>query len=323
MNYSASLYANYTYNGSVYGVLKITDRPALITLEGCLHLCETGAQTYLWSQSSNTITTWVLPVIGGLLLQAPFESNRFWRTFFAMTRWLGSPISALWYLFWNVKVTGKCALMVDMATRYDEVPDEDSEFSQMRDAFYILAVMNQFAIKPRMPGVEAEKLLRVPLFCNSLKLAHDEDEAESLVKKRRALAYDLRQGCRRGIVPVFIAVGWFLFSLGISIQSAFGQLGENATAHDLALGLLLGWLPVLVLGSIVDRNLLSSDDIRHWINILLDAVRMALLDHTLRDTYMRDTQRTPDEFKWTKKLETDDGFFGGFFVDFVGQGRSR
>lgn len=52
-------------------------------------------------------------------------------------------MSSLSYLLWNIKVAGKCALMVDMATGYDEFPSEDSEFSVMRDSLFILSVMNQ------------------------------------------------------------------------------------------------------------------------------------------------------------------------------------
>jgi hypothetical protein len=319
---SATLYRNYSYTGRVYGSIDPTHRPALITLSGCEHLCGEGSQPYPWSAAANTITTWVLPVMGGLLLQAPFESNRFWRTVFAMARWIGSPIAAISYVLWNIKVTAKCALMVDMSVRYEEVPPEGSEFAQMRDSFYILAVMNQYAIKPKMPPVAAEKLLRIALFSDSLKLSVTQPEDLSLVKQRETLALDLRRGRRRGIVPVFVSFLWFLFSLGLSLQTAFGQLGENATAHNLALGLLLGWLPVFIMGSIIDRNPMASDDLRHQLNGLLDKVRRALLDPQLRHTYMRDTNRTEDDFRWTRNLDNDD-YFRDFFIDFAGQGRSR
>ncbi len=321
---SPNPYANFAYNGSIRGVLRASDRPALITVEGCLALCGRGIDRYDWTEASNTITTWVLPIIGGLLLQAPFESNRFWRTFFALIRWIGSPMSSLSYVLWNIKVTGKCALMVDMAVPFNEVPsDENSELSQMRDAFYILAVMNQYEIKSHMPEIAAEKLLRIALFSDSLKLTHDEDDVDSLPKLRKALAYDLRRGRRRNIVPVFISIGWFLCSLGISIESAFGNLGENATAHNLALGLMLGWVPVFILGSIIDRNPMSSDDIRLRLNDLLDRVRMVLLDTDLRDTYIRDTGRAPEDYQWTQALDNHEYFSASFFSDFAGQGRSR
>lgn len=142
----------FKYNGSVYGPLsKIKgESPTLVTLAGCRKVCGTGSDYYEWKDSSATITTWVLPVIG-LLLQAPYESNEFWRTLRALARWLGNPIASLSYTLWNIKVTSKCALMVDMATKYeyipglyDEVaPGQRSQFSQIRDSMYILSVMNQ------------------------------------------------------------------------------------------------------------------------------------------------------------------------------------
>lgn len=142
----------FTYNASVYGQLsKIEDVDrTIITLEGCRKICGTGSDYYDWKDSSATITTWVLPVIG-LLLQAPYESNEFWKTLRALVRWLGNPVASLTYIFWNIKVTSKCALMVDMATDYEHIPrlyDEEapgqlSQFAQIRDSMFILSVMNQ------------------------------------------------------------------------------------------------------------------------------------------------------------------------------------
>ena len=83
------------------------------------------------------------------MLQAPYESNEFWQTVWAIARWVGSPIAALAYTLWNIKVSGKCAMMVDMATTYDQLPPQDSEFGQMRDSLYILSVMNQCKYRPR------------------------------------------------------------------------------------------------------------------------------------------------------------------------------
>ena len=56
---------------------------------------------------------------------------------------LSSPIASLAYVLWDIKVTGKGALMADMATKLDEFPEEDSDFAQMRDSLHILSVMNQ------------------------------------------------------------------------------------------------------------------------------------------------------------------------------------
>ena len=118
------------------------ERPKLITYEGCRELCGTGSQYYAWKDAAATITTWVLPIIG-LIVQAPFESNAFRRTVFALARWTGSPMATLSYTLWNIKITSRCAMMVDMATGYDSFPNEASHFAQIRDSFYILSVMNQ------------------------------------------------------------------------------------------------------------------------------------------------------------------------------------
>ena len=132
----------YIYNGTVRGIFAHTSKPAFITVEGCRQFCGTGIDYYPWKDSSTTITTWVLPVIG-LLLQAPYESNEFRRTVWALARWVGNPMASLAYTLWNIKVTGKCALMVDMATEYGDLPDQHSQYAQFRDSFFILSVMNQ------------------------------------------------------------------------------------------------------------------------------------------------------------------------------------
>lgn len=129
-------------DGSVPSFFANHSRPKLITYEGCRQLCGSGIEYYPWANASQTVTTWVLP-IAGVLIQAPWESNEFWRTLFALTRWIGSPMATLSYTLWNVKVTGKCAMMVDMAIEYGLVPDEGSPFARIRDSFYILSVMNQ------------------------------------------------------------------------------------------------------------------------------------------------------------------------------------
>jgi hypothetical protein len=102
-----SLIARYNYTGRV---VNIPSNPhTQITCAGCTALCGSGNEYYPWAEISATVTTWVLPILG-TLLQAPFESNVFWRTVKAINRWIGSPISSLACILWDIEVSGKCAL---------------------------------------------------------------------------------------------------------------------------------------------------------------------------------------------------------------------
>jgi hypothetical protein len=128
-----SLYANYTYTGPAEGIWKNGQPPPLIILAGCEALCGTGNDYYGWATSASTILTWVMPILG-MLTKAPFEKKETIRTWWTVCRWLESPIVSLAYIFWNIKVTSKCAKLIDISTPYDVVPPPDSEFADMRDS---------------------------------------------------------------------------------------------------------------------------------------------------------------------------------------------
>jgi hypothetical protein len=189
----------WAWHGPVVGISK--NNFTQITREGCRQLCGRGPDIYPWVDASSTITTWILPIIG-TLLQAPFESNAFKRTVFAITRWIGSPIASLSYVLWNIKVSAKASLMVDMSVRYDQTPERKSDFGSMRDSMYLLLAMNQYTIKEiafsRDTQKEAEGLLRIVLFSKDLRLT---DTDKTLRQTRRILAHELREMRRRGIVP--------------------------------------------------------------------------------------------------------------------------
>jgi hypothetical protein len=193
------LRGNYTWHGDLIGIKP--SPTTQISLEGCLHVCGTGTDLYPWKDVSAVITTWILPVIG-TLLQAPFESNATRRTLLAITRWVGSPIASLSYVLWNIKVSAKAALMVDMAVKYDETPAPKTDFGSMRDSMYLLLVMNQYALKPAAMAKglqkEAEGLLRITLFSKDLELT---DTDKTLRQMRRILAGEVREMRRRGAVP--------------------------------------------------------------------------------------------------------------------------
>ncbi|MCJ1461655.1 hypothetical protein MMC07_000252 [Pseudocyphellaria aurata] len=271
-----------------------TERSFLLSTEGCETLCGSGVQYYAWNQIAGTITTWVLPIVG-TLLQAPYEGNQFRKTLYASVRWIGSPIASLSYILWNIKVTRKCALLSDMSTSYninlERLREMNAEGAanmlDMRDSLYILSVMNQYTVKSPIDPEQVESLLRLALFADITTPTFN------LKERRRKLAVTLRGGRKRGIVPVFVTLMWFLISLAISIQSAFTTLGQNSTAHDLALGLLLAWFPVLILSSIVDRNPVETDTARKKLNKLLGAVQVALRIDGVAETLIQNVRGNP------------------------------
>jgi hypothetical protein len=318
----AALRQQWGWRGPIVG---IAPNPATqISREGCRALCGSGTDLYPWKDASSTITTWILPVVG-TLLQAPFESNATRRTLLAIARWVGSPIASLSYVLWNIKVAAKAALMVDMAVPCNETPDRRSDFGSMRDSMYLLLVMNQYTLKPAavLREKEAEGLLRIVLFSKDLVLT---DTDKSLRQMRRILAREVREMRRRGAVPAFVSTMWFLFAFALSIQDAFVDLGANTTAHDLALGCLLAWFPVLIMGSIVDRNPIAAEAIRKKLNALVDHVRHALRDEQHRKDFV-DTFRDQAEFEqlktWVDGVADKGEHMYEFFNDFAGQGRIR
>lgn len=194
---NATLQSQWRWDGPIIGLER--NHSTQISRAGCLHVCGPGNDYYLWADVSQTITTWILPVVG-TLLQAPFESNAAKRTVLAITRWVGSPIASLSYVLWNIKVSAKAALMVDMAVKYGETPALESDFGSMRDSMYLLLAMNQYTLKDEVVSTskEAEGLLRIVLFSKDLKLT---DTKKTLRVMRRILAREIREMRRRGAVP--------------------------------------------------------------------------------------------------------------------------
>lgn len=215
--------------------------------------------------------------------------------------------------------------MIDMAVPYDQVPDHDTDFSSMRDSMYLLLAMNQYTMKPTamLREKEAEGLLRIVLFSKDLELIHT---SNTLRQMRRIVARELREMRRRGAVPVFVSTMWFLFAFALSIQAAFGVVGENRTAHDLALGCMLAWFPILIMATIVDRNPIAAEAIRKKLNALVDQVRRALHDERHRQDYIDSFNEQPNFVPFAHHIHdiADKAqYMDSFFVEFAGQARKR
>jgi hypothetical protein len=108
---------------------------------------------------------------------------------------------------------------------------------------------------------------------------------------------------------------------------AFGDLGSNLQAHNLAMGLFVSWLPILILCSILDRNPVASDDIQRKLNKFVDLVCDSLLDTETRQAYItsfRDLPQSQQMAYWVEKIATKAEYVrGDYFRGFAGQARTR
>lgn len=119
---------------------------------------------------------------------------------------------------------------------------------------------------------------------------------------------------------------WFLFAFALSVESAFGNLGQNTTAHDLALGCLLAWFPILIMASIVDRNPIATTAIRKKLNALIDHVRHSLRNETHRTAFITSFRDEPNFHllqRWVSGVAEKSEDMYDFFDEFAGQARIR
>ncbi|KAK3392222.1 hypothetical protein B0T20DRAFT_50842 [Sordaria brevicollis] len=255
-----------------------------ITLEGCKNLCHSPIEWYLTqnppTQSFNIAANWILPILA-LVACLPFDSlhrrapgsrwhdGRILTTVKAILNWLGSPPTSLTATLWNVYQIRQCSYLTFVPGGTHDQANPRLVHSKTT-SYYILSCINQFEV----PSDEAERddfvrVLTYGLF-KPLEIeprgrqgSAGEEVARQAVlytrELREALAFQLRMHRRRGTYPAGINICVFLGAFAISIGLAFADdLGEYTTAHSLALGLLVSWLPVLVMFCIVDRNPISG-----------------------------------------------------------------
>lgn len=208
----------YSYLGPVHIIQR--EELHFISTSGCKSLCGKVMEVYAWTDSADTILTWVLPMLV-LFLLAPFEPNETKCNLLAAVRWLGSPFYSLWCILCNIRATGRCAELIDTASLFNTIPPEESRFGQFRDSMLILSMMNQYEMNPAIieghHGVAAEFLLWTVLF-GQMSWS---DSDRTLEQRRRKMATALRAKRRRGIVPILIGLFAFVFVLGLSIE--FGK----------------------------------------------------------------------------------------------------
>lgn len=218
---------------------------------GCVKVCAPGAQLNTPASALGLVATWIFPL--AILLSLPYESlkeKRFRGTVSAILNWLGSPQTALTATIHNFELIRKCRRA---ARKFNDQ-------SLGNDIYYVLSVFNQFDL----PNAENEDFMETLIYGLFRPLAdgldnHRVREEIGMTKAMlSALAFQIRMLRRRAVIPTMANMGLFLAAFVMSVVLGFADVGDSTTVSPLILGLLFGWLPILVMFTIVDRNAVSS-----------------------------------------------------------------
>ncbi|KAK4643897.1 hypothetical protein QC761_300030 [Podospora bellae-mahoneyi] len=306
----------YIYRGAVRGMnseYEQTSRDKFITIttEGCKVLCESPVDFYWHSDITTTlsiISNWILPIMA-LLSALPYDSlhrrtagapwwqTRIMGTLRALLNWLGSPETALTNTLFNIHQMHEC--LAETKSSGQGISGNNNLRSLKMDAYYVLSCIGQF----NMPDVGSDEFLEPLVYALFRGFVHlDAGEAAAHAQSTtyppagttpdqrerseqakvwtrellQEMAFQLRMLRRRGIYPSLVNVFLFCVAYAMAVVLAFSDVGERTTAHALALGILVSWLPLLVLFSILDRNPMSADRSRKLMSRWLwnaDAIR--------------------------------------------------
>lgn len=240
--------------------------------KGCQAVCKDPTDWY-WTQNPTLalgiISNWVLPIIASLAAlpydsvhkrarSQPWYRGRVIRTMAALLNWLGSPQTALTATIFNIHQTRKCLQGVGELDFNDNMLQ-----SYKRDAYYILSAIGQFKLQD--PDNPDQRFITALVYGLFRPLTVDNMWPNGVEAQAKAgallqeMAFQLRMLRRRGVYPAFISIFVFFVAYAVSLVLAFGGLGDRATAHSLALGILVSWLPLMLLFAILDRNPVSAD----------------------------------------------------------------
>lgn len=346
-------FARYQYFGPVAGMNPNFERNhrdnfTTLTTQGCKVLCQDPIDWYWQSNIGLTlgiISNWILPILA-LLAALPYDSlhgrigsqplhqSRPLKTLGALNNWIGSPQTALTSTLFNIHQMRKC-LRETVPLGQHTVSSGYTE--DKMNAYYVLSCIGQF----RLPGISDKDFLLAlsyGLFRPMVSLTEPESAtgdrtAQQWTKQLlQELAFHLKMLRRRGVYPAFLSIFLFCVAYTVSVVLAFANgMGERTTAHSLAFGILLSWLPLLVLFAIIDRNPVSADRSRKLIVRWLwnvDAVRRWEV-HSMgitRPGQLVHPALMPKPEWWTQYREnnaskTSRRSFDRFVKEFAGQGR--
>ncbi|KAK5115139.1 hypothetical protein LTR62_001836 [Meristemomyces frigidus] len=198
----------------------------------------------------------------------------------------------------------------------------------MRDSLYLLATLNQFSISKKITEIvhkddskPAEGLLRVVLFSKDLRLLKREHVLEELDHEQPVMSPRTTSD-----MSAHVSASSFDFDLSAAEyrleQEGMLDAMRQEMANQLRESRRKGVVPV------VDRNPVSSDDIRKKLNRLIDHVRKSLTDVDIRKAFIGSITNVADQAEMRESIEDlrfacEEMQRVPFFEDFAGQGRRR
>jgi hypothetical protein len=287
-----SNYSQWFFEGWPRGLIRSPEvqKPLMLTKTGCYSICGNVPEFNTADDAFQILTTWVLPMLA-LFSNLPFESlatKKVRSTLEALVNWIGSPQSAFTTTMFNIFQIRNCQRSIQPGNMRQQYIDSFFVLSCVNQYYYaryrtriprgidhdMLAMLapierSATAVEGETVKGRADRLERTrnrALFFGLFRplssagggrggdIPGDVQETRYLLE---SLAFQLRMLRRRGVYPMMFNMFWFLIAFAIALVLAFGSLGDNTTAHSLALGLGLVWLPALVFMTIVDRNPVS------------------------------------------------------------------
>ncbi|EWZ00141.1 hypothetical protein FOYG_00033 [Fusarium oxysporum NRRL 32931] len=300
----------FLYHGPVTGLDRNfpRDKYLAVTYEGCEAICGNPVATYDAPEALSLAANWIFPL--AILLNLPYESlheKKISKTLVAVLNWLGSPQTALTATIFNFRQLRESHRRVQRRVN----ADQSHLYSA---AYFVMCCMNQYdgLTLVENDGSPAQ-MLNIIVYGLFRPLSDDQSPDVDLTRQLLVtLAFQLRMLRRRGVIPMLANLGTFLVAFIFSVVLAFAELGDNNTPFSLAFGLLMTWLPLLVVFTIIDRNPVSSERVGELISRWLYNVKAV-------KTWDSEPGNDPNNIKWWKDnteipqaLEID---------VFIGQGR--
>ncbi|KAH7487449.1 Uncharacterized protein HZ326_22694 [Fusarium oxysporum f. sp. albedinis] len=300
----------FLYHGPVTGLDRNfpRDKYLAVTYEGCEAICGNPVATYDAPEALSLAANWIFPL--AILLNLPYESlheRKISKTLVAVLNWLGSPQTALTATIFNFRQLRESHRRVQRRVNA-------AQSHLYSAAYFVMCCMNQYdGLALVENNGDPAHMLNILVYGLFRPLSGDQSPDVDLTRQLLVtLAFQLRMLRRRGVIPMLANLGTFLIAFIFSVVLAFAELGDNNTPFSLAFGLLMTWLPLLVVFTIIDRNPVSSERVRELISRWLYNVEAV-------KTWASEPVNDPNNIEW---WQDNTEIPQALKIDvFIGQGR--